>query len=711
MTYILENKTDRHISAGSNNPIGATVTAQGVNFAVFSQYAKQVYLLLFDKPDEGPSDVIKIEEKTENVWHVFVEGLKAGQFYGYKVNGEYNPAQGLRFNPYKLLIDPYAKAITAKVTNKDNLIYAYDLNSPQKDFAMDKRDNASGMPKSIVIDDGFDWQGDSAPRIPVEKLIIYETHLRGFTVHSSSGVKQPGTYLGFIEKIPYLKELGINAVEFLPIQEFHISDRLIKNGLTEFWGYNTICFFSPEVSYSTQSSPGCQVNEFKTLIKELHRAGIEVILDVVYNHTGESDESGPTLCFRGIDNPTYYLLKENTPQEPYRLYKNDTGCHNTVNVENPPVLRLVLDSLRYWVSAYHIDGLRFDLCPILARLKGQFSRDSAFFKAIAADPVLGKVKLIAEPWELSADHSGNFPRGWAEWNGRFRDTARRFIRGDDGQAEDMAKRLTGSADIYKDDENHPSNCINFVTCHDGFTLLDLFSYNNKHNEANHEDNKDGAGDNNSTNCGVEGQTTDANIIALRKKMIKNTVSILMFSAGTPMLLYGDEIMRTQKGNNNAYCQDNDLTWFNWQDVQTNGDILDFLKKAIAFRKQFPVLEKHRTITAAKMGKTTEADITWFGRRLHTLHPEHPRGKVLCFQVRSKIGDAQSAKCFLFFILNVSTRGAFIKLGRRKGLNWHRAVDTALESPQDFLPADNVELLKDQNSYHLGPMSIAVLINK
>ncbi|MBN2019567.1 MAG: glycogen debranching protein GlgX [Sedimentisphaerales bacterium] len=701
MTYILEHKKNKRTSAGSPNPLGATPMADGVNFALFSQYAKEVFLLLFDSADTTPTDVIKIENKTENIWHVFVHGLKAGQLYGYKVNGDYDPAKGLRFNPYKLLIDPYAKALTGKIRNKDNLIYAYDINSPKKDLAMDQRDNTFLMPKAIVVDDAFDWQGVTSPGIPIEKLVIYEVHVKGFTAHKSSGVRHPGSYLGFIEKIPYLKELGINAVEFLPVNEFHISDRLIKNGLTEFWGYNTICYFSPEFSYSTQSQPACQVTEFKALVRELHRAGIEVILDVVYNHTGEGGALGPTLCFKGIDNPTYYLLKPKTSNEPLRCYKDDVGCKNTVNAENLPVLRLILDALRYWVSAYHIDGFRFDICPIVARLNGQFSRDSAFFKGIAADPVFSKVKLITEPWEPTADHNGQFPKGWAEWNGKFRDTARRFIRGDAGQITELTKCLTGFADIYKDDENHPSNSINFITCHDGFTLVDLFSYNDKHNEANHEDNKDGTNDNHSTNCGVEGQTSDTNVIALRKKLLKNAVSILLFSSGTPMVLYGDEIMRTQKGNNNAYCQDNELTWLNWQDVQTNRDILEFFKKAIALRKQYTVLEQ----------KGIGSEITWCGKNLDTPQPEQSRGKILCYQVHCKAGPNQTQDCFLFFILNAAGRGAYVKLMERQGLKWYQIVDTSRESGEDFLPAGKEELLKHQNTYHITPRSIAVLVNK
>ena len=446
MANELKHKTDKTISAGKYFPLGATLTEKGVNFAIYSKNATEVFLLLFDRADGEPTDIIKLENRTKYIWHACIHGLKGEQLYGYKIRGDFSPAYGMRFNENKLLIDPYAKALTGKVKNRDNLLLPYDPHSPLKDLSLDKRDNTPSVPKSIVVDDHFEWQGDVYPDIPFQELIIYEVHLKGFTAHSSSGVKNPGTYLGFIEKIPYLKDLGINAVEFLPLQEFYVDDLLLAKGLTNYWGYNTIGFFAPELSYSTKRYPGCQVNEFKILVRELHRAGIEIIMDVVYNHTGEGNELGPAFCFRGVDNPTYYCLT-GTSTEPYRYYMNYTGCGNTLNFTNAHVIRLVMDSLRYWVEVMHVDGFRFDLASVLGRRDGFFQKSASFFDAISQDPVLNRVKLIAEPWDIGTYQVGNFPVDWSEWNGRFRDTMRRFGKGDGGQVKDLGWRLTGSADL------------------------------------------------------------------------------------------------------------------------------------------------------------------------------------------------------------------------------------------------------------------------
>ncbi|MDD1744918.1 MAG: glycogen debranching protein GlgX, partial [Candidatus Methanoperedens sp.] len=549
MAYVLQHKTDKTISKGRYYPLGAALQEEGANFAIYSQNASEVFLLLFDKADGEPTDIIKLENRTKYIWHTFVQGVKSGQFYGYKIRGDYNPSWGMRFNENKLLIDPYAKALAGKFRNTDNLLLAYDSHSYSKDLSMDLRDNAAIVPKSIVIDDRFEWQNDCTLCLPLERMIIYEVHLKGFTAHKSSGVKNPGTYLGFIEKIPYLKELGINAVELLPLHEFYIDDFLLDKGLTNYWGYNSIGFFAPESSYGSGAYPGCQVNEFKTLVRELHKAGIEVIMDVVYNHTGEGNELGPTMCFRGIDNPTYYCLTGSS-HEPYRYYMNYTGCGNSMNLANTHVIRFVMDSLRYWVEAMHVDGFRFDLASVLGREEGFFRSSASFFDAISQDPVLNRIKLIAEPWDLGTYQVGNFPVDWSEWNGKFRDTTRKFFKGDAGQLRDMGWRMTGSADLYKDDGRSAYNSINFITCHDGFTLNDLVSYNYKHNEANLEHNNDGTNDNNSWDCGVEGETDDLNIIRLRKQLVKNHICCLLFSSGTPMVLGGDEFLRTQKGNNN-----------------------------------------------------------------------------------------------------------------------------------------------------------------
>lgn len=714
MNNELKNQTHKEISAGSPDKLGATLSAEGVNFALFSEYAQEVFLLLFDDPHGHPTDIIKLENRTENIWHVFVRGVHAGQLYGYKVNGKYSPGEGQRFNPNKLLIDPYAKALTAKFKNQDNLIFGYDLNAQDKDLTPDTRDNTHIAPKSIVIDDAFDWQGDVPLNLPMDDLIIYEAHVKGLTAHASSGVQHPGTYLGLIEKIPYLKELGITAVELMPVQEFFIRNELVEKGLSDFWGYNTIGFFAPESSYSTQTQPGCQVHEFKTLVRELHKAGLEVILDVVYNHTGEGNELGPTMCFKGIDNPTYYALVKNPDkpeEEPYRYYLNDTGCGNTINVEHPAVMRLILDSLRYWVEEMHVDGFRFDLASILARVKGAFNEKSKFFEAISQDPVLSKVKMIAEPWDLTTYQVGNFPKGWSEWNGKFRDTARRFLKGDEGQAAEMAKRLTGSADLYQDDSRKPYNSVNFITCHDGFTLHDLYAYNDKHNEANLEDNRDGANDNHSWNCGAEGKTDDPQVIRFRAQMMKNALCALLFSSGTPMILYGDEVARTQKGNNNGYCQDNELTWFDWNALESNADLLSFCKKAIAFRKTYAMLRHKRFFTG--QGRASEAipDISWFGKHRDTPNWEKPKLKTLCYLLAGNEAPSAVGHYYLFVIFNMHHRGMVIDLPRHEGFNWYRLIDTSRKPGKDFRVDRKEKFLRNQDKYHCSAYSVNVFLGE
>jgi isoamylase len=711
MPYDLVHKTKRQISDGKYYPLGATLCEEGVNFAIYSQYAGQVFLLLFDRTDGEPTDIIKLENRTKFIWYVFVHGLKAGQLYGYKVQGEFSPAHGLRFNENKLLIDPYAKAITGKFMNTDNLLLAYDPNSPIKDLSKDGRDNTSFVPKSIVVDDRFEWQGDTPPDISLPKLIIYEVHLKGFTAHRSSGVKNPGTYLGFIEKIPYLKELGINAVEFLPLHEFYVEDFLINKGLTNYWGYNSICFFSPESSYSTNTSPGCQVKEFKTLVRELHKAGMEIILDVVYNHSGEGNELGPMLCFKGIDNPTYYLLS-GTPTEPYRYYMNYSGCGNSLNLANPYVIRLVMDSLRYWVQVMHVDGFRFDLASVLGREEGLFQKSASFFDAIAQNPVLSRVKLIAEPWDIGTYQVGNFPLDWSEWNGKFRDTIRKFGKGDGGQARDLGWRLTGSADLYGDDGRSAYNSINFITCHDGFTLNDLVSYNNKDNEANLEGNRDGTDNNDSWNGGVEGETDNLDIKRLRKKLVKNYACYLLFSCGTPMILGGDEFMRTQRGNNNAYCQDNEISWFLWEQVNKNSDILNFFKKAIAFEKRCTILQRRKFFFGEDLDADTIPDLSWFGKDLEKPSWDDPELRTLCFQLDGGEEKLELGHYHLFFILNADSNLQPVRLPPpENGEQWYRVIDTSLESGEDFLDAGKEIRIDPSDHYLANPRTTIVLIGK
>lgn len=705
---VLKHQTTKEILNGEAGPLGAVLKAGGANFAVFSRYAQEVYLLLFDKVQGDPTDMIKLN-RIDNIWHIFVKGAKAGQLYGYKVNGDYSPGEGKRFNSHKLLMDPYAKALSGKFKEQQNLIFPYDMNAGAQDMVMDQRDNAAQVPKSIVIDDNFDWQEDRPPGISMEQLIIYEVHVKGFTAHPSSGVKYPGTYLGFIEKIPYLKKLGINAVELMPVHEFFVRHELAQKGLKDYWGYNSIGFFAPESSYGTQSQLGCQVSEFKQLVRELHKAGIEVILDVVYNHTGEGNHLGPSLCFKGLDNPTYYTLSANpdNPAEAYRFYVNDTGCGNTFNVENPVAMELVLDSLRYWVTQMHVDGFRFDLASILARVQGQFNHSSLFFETISNDPVLSKVKLIAEPWDLKTYQVGKFPQGWSEWNDKFRDTARRFLKGDESQAGDMAKRLTGSADLYESDGRKPYNSINFITCHDGFTLRDLFAYNERHNEANHEDNLDGMHENYSWNCGVEGDTKDERIQRLRKQMVKNAFCCLLFSSGTPMILYGDEMMRTQQGNNNAYCQDNELGWINWNNLRTYPDIFDFCVRAVHFRRSCSLLRR-RQFYSGEGGLGAVPDISWFNRNLNTPNWNRPLLKTICYQLSGQEAPFIVGDYYLFFIFNMNHRATVVQLPEFEGLRWYRLVDTFQRPGEDFRSYEKRRLLRRQDRHYCAGRTVNVL---
>ncbi len=707
----LTHITDKKIAAGKFYPLGATMKSGGVNFALFSQDAREVFLLLFDRPDGEPTDIIKIENRTRLIWHVFVHGIKEGQLYGYRIRGEFNPTWGFRFNEHKLLLDPYAKAVTGKCRNTDNLLLSYDPNSASRDMTMDMRDSAGVMPRCIVVSDDFDWQGDVHPDIPMEKQIIYEVHVKGFTSHHSSRVKNPGTYLGFIEKIPYLKDLGVNAVELLPVHEYYVEDFLTARGLTNYWGYNSIGFFAPESSYGTRTSPGCQVREFKTMVRELHKAGIEVILDVVYNHSAEGNEMGPTISFKGIDNRNYYVLT-GPPESPGRYYMNFTGCGNSMNLAAQPVIRFVLDSLRYWVEAMHIDGFRFDLASVLGREEGSFRTGASFFDAVAQDPVLCRIKLIAEPWDIGTYQVGNFPVDWSEWNGRFRDTVRKFGKGDSGQLREMGWRLTGSADLYGDDGRTPYNSINFVTCHDGFTLNDLVSYNYKHNEANLENNNDGSNENNSWNCGFEGETDNGDVIALRKRLAKNYLCYLLFAQAVPMILGGDEFLRTQKGNNNAYCQDNDISWLNWDLAARNKDILDFVRKAIAFRGRYTILESMKYLVGADSDSDGMPDITWFGMNLDRPAWDYPDARVISYLLDGSEVPSDAGDYILFIILNSDFNPRPVMLPKLAGGRvWRRAVDTSLPPGEDFTN-DGAEIaINPQDTYIINPRSTVVLLSR
>jgi isoamylase len=713
MPAMLVARTTKKVDAGVHYPLGATLTADGVNFAVYSQHATEVFLLLFDTADGEPTDVIRLPRRDKFVWHGHVADVKAGQLYGYKMSGEHRPDHGLRFNDAKLLLDPYAKSVTGKFRNRDNLLLSYDAQSPDRDLTMDSRDNTALVPKSVVIDDAFDWQGDKPLDTTLEQLVIYEVHVKGFTADPSSGVAFPGTYLGFIEKIPHLTRLGVNAVELLPVHEYYVDDFLIDRGLTNYWGYNSIGFFAPECSYSTQRTLGCQVTEFKTLVRALHQAGIQVILDVVYNHTGEGNELGPTLSLRGLDNPSYYLLTgpEHAPQ---RYYMNYTGCGNSLNFDSPAVIRLVMDSLRYWVETMHVDGFRFDLASVLGRGQNAgFRTSSGFFDAVSQDPVLHRAILVAEPWDLGTYQVGNFPVDWSEWNGRFRDTVRRFGKGDAGQLADLGWRISGSADLFGDDGRSAFNSVNFVTCHDGFTLHDLVSYSVKHNEANGEGNHDGSDDNNSWNSGVEGDTDDPAVLALRRKLMKNYACMVLFASGTPMLLGGDEFARTQRGNNNAYCQDNPLTWFDWTAVRREHELVEFFRKAIDFTRRFPVLQNRKYPLGRDLDDDGVDDLTWLAPDLGTPRWQDPDARTLCYQLDASDDGAREndpGVDRLFFILNGDFREQVVKLPPLEaGRRWHRALDTSLPPGPDFADPGAEVPLNPPTEYIVNPRSTVVLL--
>ncbi len=611
-----------NIFPGNPYPLGATFDGEGVNFALYAENATEVELCLFDQPKGAKENQkIKLTERTHHVWHVYIPGLKAGQLYGYRVSGPYDPLNGHRFNNNKLLMDPYAKAIAGSI-EWDNSLFGYDIGNPGEDLSFSETDSAPFLSKCVVIDPAFDWEGDQPLRIENHKTIIYEAHVRGLTKnHPEIPEAIRGTYAGIAHPvvIKHLKELGVTAIELMPVHHFIVDRHLKEKGLTNYWGYNTIAFFAPDTLYSSSGVRSEQVTEFKRMVKELHKAGIEVILDVVYNHTAEGNQMGPTLSFRGIDNASYYRLAEEQ-----RYYKDYTGTGNTLNANLPGVLRLMMDSLRYWITEMHVDGFRFDLAATLARELHEVNRLSAFFDIIYQDPVISQVKLIAEPWDIGEGgyQVGKFPPGWMEWNGKFRDCIRDYWRGADSMLGEFALRITGSPDLYEDGYRTPTASINFITAHDGFTLNDLVSYNEKHNEANGEDSKDGESHNRSWNCGVEGPTDDPEVLRLRLQQKKNLLTTLFLSQGMPMLLAGDEISRTQQGNNNAYCQDNEISWVNWKEADQQ--LLEFTKKLIAIRKKHEAFSRRRWFQGQPIKGAGVEDIAWFLPEGNEMTEEHWR---------------------------------------------------------------------------------------
>lgn len=700
---------------GKPYPLGATWDGQGVNFALFSEHATAVDLCLFDGPKHAKESLrIRLEERTDQIWHVYIPGLWPGQHYGYRVHGPYAPEEGHRFNPAKLLIDPYAKSIAGTIEWSDAM-FGYRIGDPQADLSIDLRDNAANIPKCVVIDPAFSWGGDTQLKTPWDKTVIYELHVKGFTArHPNVPESMRGTYAALTTPavLDYLLDLGITAVELLPVHHFVRDRHLAERGLTNYWGYNTIGFFAPDIRYAVSPVDAHHVREFKTMVKTLHSAGIEVILDVVYNHTAEGNHLGPTLSFRGIDNMSYYrLMSENR-----RFYMDYTGCGNTLNVTHPRTLQLIMDSLRYWVVDMHVDGFRFDLASALARELHAVDRLSAFFDILHQDPILSQVKLIAEPWDVGEGgyQVGNFPVGWAEWNGKYRDTIRRYVKGDGGQVGELAYRLTGSSDLYEASGRRPFASINFVTAHDGFTLHDLVSYNHKHNEANGEDNRDGTDDNLSWNCGAEGPTNDPAIKELRERQKRNFLALLLLSQGVPMLCGGDEIGRTQHGNNNAYCQDNEISWHDWKLDMAKRDLLSFVRNLIAFRKRHPVLRRRRFFQGRRLRGSEVKDLSWFrpdGKEM--TDEDWNAGYVKSLALRLA-GDAISetdekgrpiVDDTILVLLNAHHEPlAFTLPAHKRGVRWRPVFDTSAQPNAK----NSVVVFKGGERYDLQGRAIAVL---
>jgi isoamylase len=606
------------VREGLPYPLGATWDGLGVNFALFSANATKVELCLFDLEGRQELERVELPEYTDEVWHGYLPDARPGTTYGYRVYGPYEPAEGHRFNPNKLLLDPYAKQLIGNLTWNPAL-FGYTIGSPDADLSFDKRDSARFMPKCRVVESAFTWGRGRRPQIPWERTIVYETHLRGFTMqHPAVPRELRGTFSGLMqhEVIEYIKNLGVTAVELLPIHAFVDDSYLIEKGLRNYWGYNTIGFFAPQPRYLATPF----VNEVKEMVSHLHDAGIEVILDVVYNHTAEGNELGPTLSFKGIDNASYYRL---APEK--RYYINDTGTGNTVNLSHSRVLQMVTDSLRYWAQEVQIDGFRFDLATILGREPHGFEEDGRFLDTCRQDPALSQVKLIAEPWDCGPGgyQVGRFSPGWAEWNDRYRDTVRAYWKGEKGKLPELASRITASADIFNKRGRRPWASVNFITAHDGFTLNDLVSYNEKHNEANGEDNKDGHDHNLSFNHGVEGPTDDPEIRSVRQRQIRNMLATLLFSQGTPMLLAGDEFARTQQGNNNAYAQDNEISWINWESIDEDGvELLEFTRKLIQLRQNLPILRRGRFLSGVYNEELDVKDVTWLTPSGDEMTAEH-----------------------------------------------------------------------------------------
>lgn len=708
-----------NVLPGSPFPLGTALSKDGVNFSVFSRNASKVILELYAGPDDcapyARAEFDPVRNRTGDIWHAFIPGVKAGSLYLYRVDGPFEPAQGHRFNVKQRLFDPYAKALTAD-SLFFNLPANYSAPLDKIDIELSKEQCSHLFPKCVVIDNSsFDWQGDCPINRPLSESILYEVHVKGFTAGKNAGVAHPGTYAGFTEKIPYLKDLGITAVELLPVFEFDEYENANVNPRTgermkNYWGYSTINFFSPKASFAADKSPGGCVNEFKTMVRELHKAGIEVILDVVYNHTAEGNEHGVALNFRGFENSVYYMLPGNRRE----FYMNFSGCGNTVNCNHPVVRDFILESLRYWVLEYHIDGFRFDLASILSRSQeGMLLKFPPLTNAIAEDPVLGKTKIIAEPWDAGGAYQlGGFPGGrWAEWNDRFRDDIRRFWRGDEHVSTDAATRISGSSDLFALSGRAPYHSINYISCHDGFTMNDLVSYNGKHNEENGEGNRDGSDSNWSYNHGYEGPTLNPSIEKMRNRQMRNFILTLMISQGTPMLLGGDEFRRGQQGNNNAYCQDNDISWFDWGNCGLNARLVSFTRKAIQLRKDYAVFRRTEFFRGSVDGK--KPDIQWYAA--DGSNPDWSKiSRFLAFMLRGSPAEESGGTPGSDFYIAANTdrkdilvRIPTAQLSRR----WYRIADTSIEDDSSMLSVENAEALLTQERYVLPASSLLILVSK
>jgi isoamylase len=686
---------------GKEYPLGATWNGKGVNFALYAEHATGVELCLFNHPDdEIESEKIKVKERSHHIWHVYIDNLKPGQLYGFRVHGPYEPHNGHRFNPNKLLIDPYAKAIAGSV-KWNEAVYGHLPNHPDKDKSFNELNSAAYIPKSVVVAPFFDWEEDKPPNISYHQTIIYEIHVKGFTkLNQNIPENIRGTFAAISHPatIDYFKYLGITAIEMMPVHHFFDLQELVNKNLTNYWGYDTIGFFAPYSGYSSSGIIGEQVSEFKQMVKILHKNGIEVILDVVYNHTAERDETGPTFSFKGIDNLTYYRLCDDKSK-----YFDYTGTGNTLQAYMPQVLQLMMDSLRYWVTEMHVDGFRFDLAATLARGLNEVNMLSAFIAVIYQDPVLSKVKLIAEPWDLGNDgyQVGKFPPEWAEWNGKFRDCMRCYWKGDDGKLSEFAMRITGSPDLYEKNFRNPTTSINFITAHDGFTLNDLVSYNEKHNENNQMNNKDGNDQNFSSNYGTEGPTEEVGINRLREKQKRNLLTTLLIAQGVPMLLAGDELGRTQNGNNNAYCQDNEVSWINW--AKADNKLLEFTKKLIQLRREHPTFGRRSWFDGKIIKDTNVKDIAWFlpdGSEMNADHWNNISTRALGIYMDGRElrlvkenGDKIQDNTF-FILFNANSDGINFKIPSGSyAFEWSKIIDTneTEEHGQDLKAGEELKL--------------------